>query len=157
MSSEIQIKQLTRDQKQAHGYATAPDGDTYEFYVHPGEVYVEERDEEEYPRAKSERAEIDCELRRLFRDIYTTYFVENSRGAQAGKSGANWVQYATEHATIEDARAELIECIASHHEREDRGEIYEREWESLMEQAKEAEVGDVIAFDENAWRIVKTA
>ena len=84
-----------------------------------------------------------------------TYFVEHSRGAQAGTSGADWTQYATEHTTLDGARAEIADCISSHHNREDRGEDYEREWESLMEQAKNADVFDVLSFDENAWRIVE--
>ena len=83
------------------------------------------------------------------------YYVESSRGAQAGTSNAEWTPWAIEYDSIEDALAEIIDAIASCHDREDRGEEYEAEWESLMDRAKSADVGDPLTFDERSWRIVE--
>lgn len=57
--------------------------------------------------------------------------------------------------SIDDARGLMAHYIGLHADEDDRGEEYEAEWEALAGEAKTAEVGDVISFDERAWRIVE--
>lgn len=80
-----------------------------------------------------------------------TYTVEVSRGAQAGTAG--W-QAGLEFENLDHARENIAAMIAACHEREDRGEEFEQRWLDLQTQALKAEVGDILMFDERAWRIV---
>lgn len=81
------------------------------------------------------------------------YIVKTSRGAQAGTAGAKWLA-ADFCSTLDQAHAALADIFAAKHDREDRGEEYEREWLKLVEVSKRAEVGDVLGFDEFAAQIV---
>lgn len=82
-----------------------------------------------------------------------TYIVETSHGANAGTADAAWS--AAEHrSSIEQAREAMAEMIGARIDCEDRGEEFESEWQRLADRAKTAEVGDVLEFDERAWRIV---
>lgn len=80
------------------------------------------------------------------------FIVETSRGALAGLTGGQWFG-AKYSSTLAQARADFAEVFADRLTAEDRGEEYEREWDALMARAKEAEVGDVLSFDEFAARI----
>lgn len=57
--------------------------------------------------------------------------------------------------SIDEARGLMAHYIGLNANEDDRGEEYEAEWEALAGEAKTAEVGDVISFDECAWRIVE--
>lgn len=56
--------------------------------------------------------------------------------------------------TLERVRESVRRRILAQIDREDRGEDYEREWNRLADEAKTAEPGDVLTFDERHWRIV---
>ncbi len=84
------------------------------------------------------------------------FIVETSRGALAGLPGGQWFG-AKYSSTLAQARADLAEVFADKRADEDRGDEYEREWAALAGRAKIAEVGDVLAFDEFAARIVEEA
>jgi len=82
------------------------------------------------------------------------FIIETSHGAQAGTVDAKW--FAAKYAsTLAQARAGLADTFADKLAAEDRGDEYERGWNALMERSKGAEVGDVLAFDEFAARIVE--
>ena len=80
-----------------------------------------------------------------------TYTVQVSHGAQAGTAG--W-QDGVEYDKLEQARESIAGMISELHEREDRGEEFEDAWMKLHDRAIKAEVGDVLEFDEHAWRII---
>lgn len=84
------------------------------------------------------------------------FITETSRGALAGLPGAHW-SGAKYSSTLEQARADLADTFADKRAAEDRGEEYGREWAALVERAKNAEVGDVLSFDEFAARIAEEA
>lgn len=83
-----------------------------------------------------------------------TYIVQTARGAQADTAAARWLD-SSYNSTVDQARSSLANIFAAKHDREDRGEGYEREWLRLIEQSKTAEVGDVLCFDEFAARIIR--
>ena len=82
------------------------------------------------------------------------YQIEISHGAQAGTRDAQWCP-GEWGATLAQAREAMADFFGAHLDKEDRGEDYENEWRKLIEQTKTAEVGDVLAFDEVAARIIK--
>ena len=84
------------------------------------------------------------------------FIVEISRGALAGLPGGHW-SGAKYSSTLAQARADLAETFADKLDKEDRGEEYEREWAALAERAKNADVDDVLTFDEFAARIIEEA
>ena len=82
------------------------------------------------------------------------FVVQTATGAQADTPAAKW--YAADYnPTIEQARQAMADLFAAKHDRDDRGEEFEREWERLIDRAKTAEVGEVLSFDEFAARIVE--
>ena len=84
------------------------------------------------------------------------FIIETSRGALAGLPGAHW-SGAKYSSTLAQARADLADTFADKRATEDRGEEYEREWQELIEAAKVAHVGYIIAGDEFAARIIEEA
>ena len=84
------------------------------------------------------------------------YIVQTSRGADAGTVRAKWWN-AKYSSTLAQAREDIAETFADKLTAEDRGEEYEREWQELIEMAKVAHVGYIIAGDEFAARIIEEA
>lgn len=82
-----------------------------------------------------------------------TYVVQTARGAQANTAAAKWWN-AQFRSSLEQAREAMAEVFREKLDCEDRGTEYEREWGRLIEQTKDANVGDVLAFDEFAVRVV---
>lgn len=48
----------------------------------------------------------------------------------------------------------MLSCILGRRDDEDRGEDYERGWETLAKRTRSANIGEVLAFDEDGWRII---
>lgn len=84
------------------------------------------------------------------------YIVQTSHGANAGTTTADWWD-AIYSSTLAQAREDIAEIFANKLADEDRGEEYEREWQELIEMAKVAHVGYIIAGDEFAARIIEEA
>ena len=84
------------------------------------------------------------------------FIVQTSRGASAGTTTADWWD-AKYSSTLAQARDDLADTFADKLTAEDRGEEYEREWQELIEAAKIAHVGYIIAGDEFAARIIEDA
>lgn len=78
------------------------------------------------------------------------YIVQSAHGARLDAWGD--LEFA---ATLEEARIMMSRYIALRVGPEDRGEEFEAEWEALADEAKTADVGDVLSFDERGWRIVE--
>lgn len=89
--------------------------------------------------------------------VVKTYEIFTSKGVQAGTSEAKWTSNGLGDSTIEAARESLAALFQWKLDREDRGEDYEREWDELIERAEEANVGDVLCFDEFAAKIVEVS
>lgn len=84
------------------------------------------------------------------------FIVQTSHGANAGTVDAKWWN-AKYSSTLAQAREDIAETFADKLDAEDRGEEYEREWQELIEAAKVAHVGYIIAGDEFAARIIEEA
>ena len=82
------------------------------------------------------------------------YFIEIATGAQADTPNADW-HFSEFCFTLKDARQAMAKMFGEKSAADDRGEEYEREWDDCARQAKSADVGDVISFDEFAVRICK--
>lgn len=85
-----------------------------------------------------------------------TYIVQTAHGPQADTNAAKW-QDAAYCSTIEQAREKISAMFADKADGEDRGEDYEANWMKLAERSMSAHVGNALAFDEFAARIVEDA
>ena len=86
------------------------------------------------------------------------YIIERAKGLAIGclrYSEAEWGPCGNGCVGLDEARKELARMIGNALEVEDRGEEYEAEWQDLISRAQTADAGDVLAFDEKAWRIVE--
>ena len=82
------------------------------------------------------------------------FVIETCRWANGNYTRWLGVAYAS---TLEQARKDIADNILAQNNREDRGEVYEREWEALAERAKTAEIGEEFEFEHDArkWRITE--
>lgn len=80
------------------------------------------------------------------------YIIETSR-----RMNGRWTHWAGVEfcSTFEQAQKAIAYQILGQLNREDRGEEYEREWETLSERSKSAMLGEEFEFDERKWRIAE--
>ena len=83
-----------------------------------------------------------------------TYIVQTAGGALAGHDNSLW-RNMNWSSTLAQAREALANSFGALHDREDRGEEFEREWEKCIERSQVAEVCEVVSFDEFAARIIE--
>lgn len=93
---------------------------------------------------------IVVEVRRC--EMSLKYNCEQAYGANARLSSFSFFDACE---TLAQARESVRRRILRHIDFEDRGEDYEREWRRLADDAKTAEPGDILTFDERHWRIVE--